>query len=174
MRSATYGWPKLLAQQMAVRVRLCDADEASTDAFFQRAVEQPLEPQTERRRHGAASIAVCLPSGSVATWDVDADQAQAACRHCGTVLQLEATQHHKQHADAEVEALATQVCNDFEELSLIRSLAAAMALPYGSGAFEDLVFAVFTTFGARHRRGIDGHRVSGRSGRRDASPDLGR
>ena len=96
-------------------------------------------PQTERRRHGAASVAVCLPEGSVATWDVDADQVAAACLHCRTVLELEATQYNKSHSDSEVEALATQVCNDFEELSLIRSLAASMALPNGTGAYEDLV-----------------------------------
>tara|TARA_R110002049_G_scaffold27321_2_gene94244 strand:- start:458127 stop:459692 length:1566 start_codon:yes stop_codon:yes gene_type:complete len=130
---------KLIAEQMAVSVRLCEKSELTSDTFIRDAVENAPATQTQPLPHGAASMAVCLPGGSVAIWTVDADQAEAHSRHCNTILQLEVMQAKKDHAESEVEALATQVCNDFEELSLIRSLAAAMALPNGSGAYEDLV-----------------------------------
>jgi HD-GYP domain-containing protein (c-di-GMP phosphodiesterase class II) len=130
---------ELLSQHMATSVRLCETSEIENDAFLQGAVSQPQTPHSELRRLGSASIAVCLPEGSVATWDVDVDHVTASCLHCRTILELEATQYDKSHVDSEVEALATQVCNDFEELSLIRTLAAAMALPNGTGAYEDLV-----------------------------------
>ena len=129
----------MIAEQLGVKVRFVERDDQELLSVAQLAIDQPLEPQSQAGRHGTASVAVCLPSGSVVMWDVDADQTDASCRHCRTVFELEATLNQKDQADSEVEALATQVCNDFEELSLIRSLAASMELPNGSGAYEDLV-----------------------------------
>ena len=83
---------ELLSTHMSVSVRLCDASEIQEDEFLRRAASHPQTPQSEMRRHGLASIAVSLPEGSIATWDVDADQVIGACLHCRTILELETTQ----------------------------------------------------------------------------------
>lgn len=87
---------------------------------------------------GNCRIALPLPLGGLATWQVDSSHAAQSAAFAETVLALQTAINEKNQLQAEAEALATQVVNDFEELSLIRSLASSMELP-SSGVGVDEV-----------------------------------
>ena len=77
----------------------------------------------------ACTIGLKLPLGGVATWQSEPTRAAQSAAYAETVLALQTALNEKNQLQAEAEALATQVVNDFEELSLIRSLASSMELP---------------------------------------------
>ena len=78
---------------------------------------------------GRSEVAIELPDHTVAVWTTKRALGYASLRHARTVMELLQASNTRDQLQAETDALATQVVNDFEELSLIRSLASAMELP---------------------------------------------
>ena len=86
-----------------------------------------------------ATISLALPAGGVAVWQVPADDVGRSGRHGKAILALEQYRFENQQLNAEIESLAAQVMNDFEELSLIRTLASSMELPESGNELTDFV-----------------------------------
>ena len=76
-----------------------------------------------------ATIRIRLATGNWASWDTNSALARPSLNHAKTVLQLHERSEERDRLVSEADALATQVINDYEELSLLRSLATAIALP---------------------------------------------
>ncbi len=76
-----------------------------------------------------STLALQLPLGGVAVWEVESRYASPSASHAATVLALQTTRYERDQLLAETEALTTQVVDDFEELSLIRALASSMEIP---------------------------------------------
>ena len=117
-----------LAEQLgcAVSIRVAESDGALE--VVGRAVATPGRAQTEQ--HGATGfVALLLSAGGVAVWETDFQDMERSARHAETVLALHSAQTDKKLLQSEVDSLVAQVTNDFEELSLIRSLSCSIALP---------------------------------------------
>ncbi|MCG8648446.1 MAG: HD-GYP domain-containing protein [Pirellulales bacterium] len=139
MMIATQSYPPLIAdldrqlvQELASRLE-CDVAlhtdipsgcaAASTDA------RNGLTAAYVDWRHDPVTVALPLPTGKVAVWQVDSQDAQGTVNHALTILELQQSREEMHQLNAETEALATQVADDFEGLSLIQSLAASLELP---------------------------------------------
>ncbi|NND99721.1 MAG: HD-GYP domain-containing protein [Pirellulaceae bacterium] len=119
-----------------VRVQL-QADDGSKELFDNAKADPKKTHVVVDGNH--ASIALALPAGGIAIWDTVAEEADRSARHGRAVLELEKSRHDNHQLSAEVESLAAQVLNDFEELSLIRSLASSMELPSSGNQLVDFV-----------------------------------
>ena len=86
-------------------------------------------------------VALLLPAGGVALWYTDEHDVARSARHGQSVLRLECLQNETHQLQAEVESLTTQVMQDFEELSLIRSLSSSLKLPANHEATDEFVLA---------------------------------
>ncbi len=133
----------LLAEQLRCEVQLCDADQTAAEETIREetiagAIRRPSQACV-RCQTDIATIAIRLPAGRVAVWHCSAETAQQSANHAQAVLALEKMRSEKNQLQAEAEALATQVISDFEELSLIQSLAASLALPHEQGSVGELV-----------------------------------
>ncbi len=67
--------------------------------------------------------------------------------------------NEKNQLQAEAEALATQVVNDFEELSLIRSLASSMELPSSGVGVNEVALNSLRPLAERRRSCLDRSRL---------------
>lgn len=83
---------------------------------------------TDRGTEGA-TVGIRLATGNWALWNTSSALARPSLNHAKTVLQLHERSEERDRLVSEADALATQVMNDFEELSLLRNLASAMELP---------------------------------------------
>ncbi|KAA1258719.1 Cyclic di-GMP phosphodiesterase response regulator RpfG [Rubripirellula obstinata] len=83
-------------------------------------------------------IGLQLPDGSVACWESNLETAQSSLQHARTIVELIESANQRAELQAENDALTMQVVNDFEELSLIRSLSSVMELPSGGISLDDL------------------------------------
>ncbi len=86
---------------------------------------------TKKTESGRTDIAMVLLDQSVATWQTTSTLASASIRHAQTIVDLMDMASERDQMQEESDALAEQVVSDFEELSLIRSLASVMELPSG-------------------------------------------
>lgn len=86
-----------------------------------------------------ARVAVSLPTGNIATWEIEADYGARSARHAAAILKSSETGRTNEQLAAEIDSLTAQVMNDFEELSLIRTLALSMELPPAGVNFSDYV-----------------------------------
>lgn len=73
--------------------------------------------------------ALVLPTGTIAIWHSPRSLCHRIAKHAQAVLDLEVSRNDGKQLLAEVESLTSQVMQDFEELSLIRSLASSLKLP---------------------------------------------
>ena len=135
----------ILADQLECEVLLAEPGEDQAEAgdadvlaaIVARASQQPATAAVQSTTSGECLIALKLPAGGVALWRAPSAFAKQSARHGETVLALQTALNERNQLQAEADALATQVVNDFEELSLIRSLASSMELPsHGVGAHE--------------------------------------
>ena len=101
-----------------------------------RAVATPGRAQTVQQGEQGL-IALLLPAGSVAVWESSVDELERSARHGESVLALHTAKTENSQLQSEVDSLVTQVTNDFEELSLIRSLSCSIALPAQSPEEDD-------------------------------------
>lgn len=85
--------------------------------------------------------ALALPAGGVAVWSAPANQADRIARHALALLELEISRNESKQLLAEVESLTNQVMQDFEELSLIRTLASSLELPQTAEDTDAFVLA---------------------------------
>ncbi len=126
----------LLAEQLGRAVSIHMAESDGPRELVLRAVATPGRAQVEH--HGVSGlVALLLPAGSVAVWESAANDIQRSARHGETVLALNRASSDIQQLQSEVDSLVAQVTNDFEELSLIRSLSCSIALPSRSVDGDD-------------------------------------
>lgn len=90
---------------------------------------------------GTVRQALALPAGGVAVWSSPADQASRIGRHAMALLDLEIARNQSKQLLAEVDSLTNQVMQDFEELSLIRTLASSLELPQTAEDTDEFVIA---------------------------------
>jgi HD-GYP domain-containing protein (c-di-GMP phosphodiesterase class II) len=128
----------LLAEQLGHDVSLHMAESDGPRGLIGRAVGTPGEAQVEHRAEYSLA-ALLLPGGSVAVWQTTTADVQRSARHAQNVLALEMSRVDNQQLRAEVDSLVAQVTNDFEELSLIRSLSCSIALPNMAAGGDDIV-----------------------------------
>jgi HD-GYP domain-containing protein (c-di-GMP phosphodiesterase class II) len=119
----------ILAEQLGCQVSLIDPDTGCENDILAAGAANPEKAVIRDDASGESAIALRLPAGGVATWRVDPRFARQSASHGETVLALQSALNERNRLEAEADALATQVVNDFEELSLIRSLASSMELP---------------------------------------------
>ena len=129
---------RILSEQLGSDVVVvAPQSDRSCDLFAQ--AKKDLGQAHVARMGDTATIALGLPAGGVAVWHTNEGDADRSARHGFTVLELEKARHENCQLDAEVNSLTAQVMNDFEELSLIRSLASSMELPSSGNQLTDFV-----------------------------------
>ncbi len=127
----------ILSEQLGCDVCLRDSDDREHDAVIDEAIGHAGKAAVGDHDRDASQrlVALSLPGGGVATWAIDAAFARQSAALGEHVLALQTALNERNQLQAEADALATQVVNDFEELSLIRSLANSLELPTcGAGA----------------------------------------
>ena len=92
----------------------------------------------EKTESGRSEVALRLADQTVVTWQTSSSAAYSSLKHARTIVDLFDVSTQRDQLQSENDALATQVVNDFEELSLIRSLASVMELPSGGIQLDDL------------------------------------
>ncbi|WP_436716465.1 HD-GYP domain-containing protein [Roseiconus lacunae] len=125
-----------LAEQIELSIRIA-ADDDDTTLIVQ-AKSQPGKVQLETRGEQVRS-ALALPQGSVAVWECESGHAKRIANHAAAVLQLAITKHENNQLLSEVQSLTNQVMQDFEELSLIRTLASSLELPQSTNDIDTFV-----------------------------------
>jgi HD-GYP domain-containing protein (c-di-GMP phosphodiesterase class II) len=85
--------------------------------------------------------AISLSAGTVAWWNVTASECDRVARHAQTIIDLHNVRNENGQLTAEVDSLASQVMNDFEELSLIRSLVTSFELPKSQDEIRTFVLS---------------------------------
>ncbi|WP_165440709.1 HD-GYP domain-containing protein [Rubripirellula amarantea] len=92
-----------------------------------------------------ANVALAISDRQVAYWSTNRSLAYSSIRHARTIVDLHSLRFQYQSVQSqcdqladEADALAAQVVNDFEELSLIRTLASAMELPSNGTDINEL------------------------------------
>lgn len=115
---------EILSAQMRCKVELLDTTVAESLR-----IACDGKASIERGPAGRCDIFLYLPAGGVANWQTEAAHADQSAAHGETVLALQLAINERNQLQAEADALATQVVNDFEELSLIRTLASSMEIP---------------------------------------------
>ncbi|MEM9585837.1 MAG: HD-GYP domain-containing protein [Planctomycetota bacterium] len=88
---------------------------------------------------GRCQVVIELPRGSQAVCECRNVESEQVRNHARAVIQLEASRNYNEQMQSEVDALTAQVLNDFEEISLIRSLAGSMELNEMAHSVSDLV-----------------------------------
>lgn len=109
-------------------VHLVLKDDCSVQSYGWHADDVSGCAITDRGPQGA-TVGIRLSTGNWASWNTSSALARPSLNHAKTVLQLHDRSEERDRLVSEADALATQVMNDFEELSLLRSLASAMELP---------------------------------------------
>ncbi|MDG2223810.1 MAG: HD-GYP domain-containing protein [Rubripirellula sp.] len=117
-----------LSQHLMHPVHLLSKEDCSVQSTGVKEENVPNCLVTDRGAQGS-TVAIQLSSGNWASWDTSAMLARPSLNHAKTVLQLQDRSDERDRLVSESDALATQVINDFEELSLLRSLASATELP---------------------------------------------
>ena len=115
-----------LAEELGCDVILESADE-SEDPLVISASDQPGKVLVSQEEAGAR-YALALPFGGVATWSTD-EHSPRIVRHARCAFEREAARIENARLVSEVDSLASQVMQDFEELSLIRTLASHLEIP---------------------------------------------
>jgi HD-GYP domain-containing protein (c-di-GMP phosphodiesterase class II) len=128
----------ILAERLECEVTLVEQIDPAADSIFSDALADPGKAAVRSGPANIFTIALKLPLGGIATWQSEASQAARSAAYAETILALQTALNEKSQLQAEADALATQVVNDFEELSLIRSLASSLELP-SSGVGVDEV-----------------------------------
>ena len=126
----------LLAEQLGCAVSIHMAEADGPRELVSRAVATPGRAQTKQQDERGL-IALLLPAGSVAVWESGVSQMERSARHGESVLALHTAKTENSQLQSEVDSLVAQVTNDFEELSLIRSLSCSIALPAQSAEDDD-------------------------------------
>lgn len=131
----------LLAEGIGASVTVVEARDGGHPLVTQ-AKAEPHRVHTERPAD-ATSVrqALALPAGGIAVWSSPVDHADRIARHAMTLLDLEISRNESKQLLAEVESLTNQVMQDFEELSLIRTLASSLELPQTAEATDGFVLA---------------------------------
>jgi HD-GYP domain-containing protein (c-di-GMP phosphodiesterase class II) len=112
------------------------------DPFYAKATADPARVHSETALATATvRQAIALDDGSIATWSSPLDQAARIGRHVMALLELDNARRESRQLLSEVESLTNQVMQDFEELSLIRSLASNLELPRTAEDIDDFVLA---------------------------------
>lgn len=119
----------ILSAQLHCQVALIDDGDQSPNAAVAKARTTPGKAAIGDDPTGYCIVALQLPAGGVATWLCDPVFAAQSAALGETTLKLQSVMNERNQLQAEADALAAQVVDDFEELSLIRSLASAMELP---------------------------------------------
>ena len=118
-----------LQNRLGASVVIWSRENADRPTVVEAALVDPLGASIKGKEDGQAQIALVLADHTVALWETLQESSQTSLSHARTIVDLLQTSDQRDQLLAEAEALATQVVNDFEELSLIRSLASAMELP---------------------------------------------
>ncbi|MGB7342796.1 MAG: HD-GYP domain-containing protein, partial [Pirellulaceae bacterium] len=130
---------EILAAEIETEVRVAAAECDNSEVLL-RAANDPSMAHVAIQ-DGLATIALSLPAGGVAVCEVKESDAKRTARHLATMLQLQVARHEIHQLNAEVDSLTAQVVNDFEELSLIRSLASSMELPTSGNQLTQFVLS---------------------------------
>ena len=131
----------LLAAGIGLSVTVVEARDGGHPLVVQ-ATADPHRVHTEDAPESATvRQALALPAGGVAVWSAPSDQAVRIGRHAKSLLELEISRNENKQLLAEVESLTNQVMQDFEELSLIRTLASSLDLPQTAEETDEFVLA---------------------------------
>lgn len=138
-----------LSRQLGCEVRLVRPGETLSDAnandLVRQVIDDPSQPHwrwCESDGDSNRSLAgLSLPSGTVAIWNCPSGDPGQLARHAQSVLRLQGLQSETNQLQAEVDSLTTQVMQDFEELSLIRSLSSSLKLPHSAEATDEFILA---------------------------------
>ena len=137
-----------LGSELGVDVRVVSVDDACqlSDAQQQAVAAAHADDSVAQVRvdGDTAHIALKLPADGIALWNSTPADSQRIARHGQSVLELAVARHEVRQLNAEVDSLTAQVVNDFEELSLIRSLASSMELPTSGNQLTEFVLASLT------------------------------
>ena len=87
----------------------------------------------------SAEVRLGLPSGSILTWSASPDAVNYTVKLAEHIVLLHESKQENQQLTSEIESLAAQVMNDFEELFLIRSLASSIELPASGNQLTQFV-----------------------------------
>ncbi|QDT12081.1 HD-GYP domain-containing protein [Planctomycetes bacterium K23_9] len=131
---------EILSAELEVHVQVVNANDDSDCEAIKAAIKTPSVAHVAST-DDIATIALRLPAGGVAVWKADVAGSKRSARHGCTILQLEVARHEVHQLTAEVDSLTAQVVNDFEELSLIRSLASSMELPTSGNQLTEFVLS---------------------------------
>jgi len=118
--------------------RLQQSDPASEISILGPEASAPDGRQASDQQANVVQ-AIGLPNGAVAHWTAPASAADQLGRHAETILELAKVRNQRDQLNREVESLTVQVMQDFEELSLIRSLSSSLELPQTAEATDDFV-----------------------------------
>ncbi len=121
---------EIISDGIGITVHVVEPSE--TDAFLLAHPPESLDAITQQ---------LALPAGRIAIWDAPEDEAARIAKHAQTLLDLEVARNESKQLLAEVESLTNQVMQDFEELSLIRTLASSLELPQSANDTDDFVLA---------------------------------
>jgi HD-GYP domain-containing protein (c-di-GMP phosphodiesterase class II) len=119
----------ILSSKLHCQLSLVDDQEQNPAAVVVKARTTPGKAAIGDDPSGYCIVALHLPAGGVATWLCDPTFAAQSAALGETCLALQSVMNERNQLQAEADALAAQVVDDFEEMSLIRSLASAMELP---------------------------------------------
>ncbi|OYP34058.1 HD-GYP domain-containing protein [Rhodopirellula sp. MGV] len=113
---------------------------ADEDAFAQQTLADPSRVHSVEHE-GHVRQGLVLPQGSVAVWQCEANHAKRVGNHALAILQLVTARHENKQLLSEVDSLTNQVMQDFEELSLIRTLASSLELPQSAEEIDTFVIS---------------------------------
>ena len=131
----------ILADGIGLSVTVAGACDGGHPLVIQ-ATADPNRVHTETAPDSATvRQALALPAGGVAVWSSPTGQAQRIARHAMSLLELAISRNESKQLLAEVDALTNHVMQDFEELSLIRTLASSLELPQVADNTNDFVIA---------------------------------
>ena len=133
----------ILAAQLDTQVSVFDPNDEDAPPIVASARSQPSDCHIDVTGD-EATIALGLPAGGVAIWTTNSADSGRSSRHGHSVLALEKSRQENKQLNAEVDSLAAQVMSDFEELSLIRSLASSMELPSSGNQWTEFVLGSLT------------------------------
>ncbi|MCC9600043.1 HD-GYP domain-containing protein [Stieleria sp. JC731] len=138
----------MLSDQIGCHIEVIKDNDFGDDAFFQQLRSQPSKvhlrdsnKQMSDNQITTTQLAIALPQGSVASWTCDRDQAERVGKHAQAVLQLAIAKNENRQLLSEVDSLTNQVMQDFEELSLIRTLASGLELPQTADEVDEFVIS---------------------------------
>lgn len=134
----------LLADGIGLSVTVVEARDGGHPLVTQATAD--TDRVHSERDSGSSSVrqALALPAGGVAVWSAPVGQADRIGRHALTLLDLEITRNEGKQLLAEVNSLTNQVMQDFEELSLIRTLASNLELPQSAEDTDTFILSSLT------------------------------